>query len=143
MSGDELEDPAKISDSWPTPGHAVFGNKRRKLPPLVTGDRQAVLRRFYSLHYGHQSSLVHQRVTAVAEAMLVDAPEEQWNPGHGESGIVVLALLMMACILAELQTAGEYEPHPKLAELWLYLLEMDDDVKDVWTLRYQALVGLP
>jgi hypothetical protein len=74
-------------------------------------------------------------------AMLVDAPEDQWNPGHGESNIVVSALAFVACILCEFENAGGYSHHPKLAELWTYLRDIDDESKELWDLRYQELAG--
>ena len=72
-------------------------------------------------------------------SMLVDQPEYQWNPGYGESHIVGTALLFVACILSETEAAGEYAGHARLAELWAYLRELDDEAMEVWTLRYEAL----
>jgi hypothetical protein len=71
--------------------------------------------------------------------MLVDSPEEQWNPGYGESDLVTTALLLLACLLREIELAGGYAHHRKLAELWTYLREIDDESKDVWALRYAEL----
>ena len=83
--------------------------------------------------------------------MLVDTPEQQWNPGHGESNTVGSALLFVACmhpsfrsgravcLLSEIESAGTYTRHPKLAELWTYLRDLDDEAKELWTLRYEGL----
>jgi hypothetical protein len=70
----------------------------------------------------------------------VDDPESQWNPGHGESDIVSTALMFLACVLSELQTAGGYASHPKLIELWAYLRDIDGEAKDLWALRYEKLL---
>jgi hypothetical protein len=75
----------------------------------------------------------------MAVAMLVDDPSLQWNPGYGESVIVVTALLFMACILSEIESASGYTHHPKLAELWTYLRGVHDEPKDLWNMRYEEL----
>ena len=74
-------------------------------------------------------------------ALLVDDPDSQWNPGYGESNIVSTALLFLACILSELEAAGGYQRHPKLAELWTYLRNIDGEATDLWALRYEALLA--
>jgi hypothetical protein len=133
------ENAAAIPDEWPTPGVMVYGRPSRKIPPYVSGSRLAVLKELYEYHYPHQSAQAHGRVAAVAVAMLVDEPSEQWNPGYGESNIVGTALLLLACLLCEIEAAGGYSHHPKLAELWTYLRDLDDEAKEVWQLRYEGL----
>jgi len=135
-----LSDPGLIKDEWPTPGVMLWGSKKKALPSFVTGSRHAVLKEIYETHYAIQSAQAHARMAAVSIAFLVDQPEEQWNPGQGESNIVVTALLCLACILSEIEVSGGYSSHAKLAELWFYLRDMDDESKDVWALRYDALV---
>ena len=71
--------------------------------------------------------------------MLVDDISLQWNPGYGESEILLSALIFMACLLSEIEAAGGYELHPKLAELWSYLRDAHDEAKDLWHLRYEEL----
>jgi hypothetical protein len=66
---------------------------------------------------------------------------EEWNPGHGESNIVGTALLFLVCLLTEIESEGGYAHHPKLAELWTYLRDLDDEAKDIWSLRYQELLA--
>jgi hypothetical protein len=39
-----------------------------------------------------------------------------------------------------LQLAAGLGPHPKLVETWTYLCQMDEDVQDLWALRYKALI---
>ena len=68
-------------------------------------------------------------------------PDSQWNPGYGESNIVSTALLFLTCILSELEAAGGYQRHPKLAELWTYLRNIDGEATDLWTRRYEALLA--
>ena len=128
------KEPARIVDQWPTPGAMVYG--RRDKPPFVSGTQLAVLKYFYESHYPLQSAQAHGRMAAVATAMLVDTPEAQWNPGHGESDLVTTALLLLVCILSEIEIAGSYAHHPKLCELWTYLRDMNGEARDVWNLRY-------
>ena len=135
-----FESPDLITDEWPTPGVMLWGKKKQKLPPFVSGSRHAVLKEIYDTHYAFQSAQAHGRMAAVSMAFLVDQPEYQWNPKSGPSNIVVTALLCLACILSEIEIAGGYPHHPKLAELWAYLREFDEEVKDVWALRYEALM---
>jgi hypothetical protein len=137
----DIAAPDKIVADWPTPGVLIFGRPSRKVAPWVSGNRREALKRLYDQHYPHQSELAHQRIAAVSAAMLVDHPEAQWNPGHGESGLVLTAAVLLACILAELQLGAGFAPHPKLAETWAYLRQMDEDVQYLWTLRYGALVS--
>jgi hypothetical protein len=137
----EITDPTTIVADWPTPGRLIFGRPSQKIAPWVSGSRQDVLKKLYTMNYPHQSELSHQRIGAVSAALLVDKPEFQWNPGHGESNLVVTAAFLVASIVAELQAAGGYSRHPKLAELWAYLREMDDDVKELWEMRYESLVA--
>jgi len=136
----ELEqNPSAIQDEWPTPGVMVYGRPNRKIPPFVSGTRHAVLKELYEFHYPHQSAQAHGRVASMAVAMLVDDPSQQWNPGYGESDIVCTALLFMACILSEIESAGGYTHHAKLAELWTYLRNAHDEPKELWHLRYEEL----
>ena len=117
----------------------IFGRPSRNIPPLVSGSRREVLKEMYQYHYPHQSAQAHGRVASMAVALLADDPESQWNPGHAESDIVGTALLFLACILSELQAAGGYAHHQKLAEFWTYLRDLDDEAKEIWALRYQGL----
>jgi hypothetical protein len=133
------EKPAEIPDEWPTPGVMVYGRPHRKIPPYLSGSRLAVLKELYEYHYPNQSAQAHGRLAAVAVATLVDAPSEQWNPGYGESSIVGTALLLLACLLCEIEAAGAYSPHSKLTELWSYLRDLDDEAKELWHLRYEGL----
>ena len=134
------KEPQKIVDKWPTPGVMVHG--RGGEPPFVSGSRLAALKYFYEFHYEQQSAQVHGRTAALAAAMLVDNPGEQWNPSHGESNSMTTALLLLVCILSEIEFAGSYANHPKLAELWTYLRDMmDGGSKDVWNLRYAELLS--
>ncbi len=136
----ELErNPATIQDEWPTPGVMVYGRPNRKIPPFVSGTRHAVLKELYESHYSHLSAQAHGRMASMAVAMLVDDPSQQWNPGYGESDIVSTALFFMACILSEIESAGGYTHHPKLAELWTYLRDIHDEAKELWHLRYEEL----
>ena len=141
LSADAITDPKQISAEWPTPGILIFGSPRRKVAAWVTGNRQEMLKKLYAQYYPHQSELTHQRIAAVSAAMLVDNPNAQWNPGHGESSLVLTVAFLLACILAELQSAAGFGSHPKLTELWAYLREMDDNVTDLWELRYKDLVS--
>ena len=38
-----FENPDLITDEWPTPGVMLWGKKKQKLPPFVSGSRHAVL----------------------------------------------------------------------------------------------------
>lgn len=141
VSSELQSDPHAISDEWPTPGVMIYGRPRRKVPPFVSGSRHSVLKELYEFNYPHQSAQAHGRVASLAMAMLVDDPEQQWNPGHGQSDLVVTALLLLTCTMCEAEAAGGYAPHPKLAELWTYLRDIDDESKHIWTLRYAALTA--
>lgn len=132
-------DPNAIQDEWPTPGVMLYGRPSRKIPPFVSGTRHAVLKELYEFHYPHQSAQAHGRMASAAAATLVDDPSKQWNPGYGESDIVSTALLFMACILSEIESAGGYAHHAKLAELWTYLRDAHDEPKELWHLRYEEL----
>jgi len=127
------------ADEWPTPGVMVYGGPNRKIPPFIAGTRHALLKELYESHYPHQSAQAHGGMASMAVAMLVDDPSQQWNPGYGESNIVSSALLFMACFLSEIETAGGYAHHSRLAELWTYLRDIDDEAKDLWQLRYEEL----
>lgn len=139
LTPEEMAAPEALPDEWPTPGAMIYGRPRQKIPPFLAGSRHAVLKEFYESHYPYQSAQAHGRLASMAVAMLVDQPEYQWNPGYGESHTVGTALLFVACILSEIEAAGEYARHARLAELWAYLRELDDEAKEVWTLRYEAL----
>ena len=130
----EAQTNPKSIKSWPTPGTML-----RHQPPFVSGNRHAVLEEIYNFHYPMQSAQAHARFAALGAAMLVDTPEQQWNPGRGESNTVASALLFAACILSEIESAGTYTRHPKLAELWTYLRDLDDEAKELWALRYEEL----
>jgi len=134
-----IDSPGEITERWPTPGFLIFGDDRRKIAPFVSGSRQTCLAALYRRHYPHQSALAHQRIAAVSAAMLVDSPEMQWNPGHGESHLVVDAIMFLICILTELQAAGGYRAEARLLEVWTYLREIDEDAKELWRLRYESL----
>ena len=133
--------PEVITDEWPTPGVMIHGRPSRGVQPFISGTRLEVLREIYRNHYPHQSAQAHGRIAAMAVALLVDDPDSQWNPGYGESNIVVTALLYLACILSELEAAGDYRRHPKLAELWTYLRDIDGEATHLWALRYEALLA--
>ena len=134
VSTEAQTNPESITESWPTPGVML-----RHPTSFVSGSRHAVLKEIYDFHYPTQSAQAHARLAALGVAMLVDTPEQQWNPGHGESNAVVSALLFVACILSEIESAGTYTRHPKLAELWTYLRDLDDEAKKLWALRYEEL----
>ncbi len=127
---------------WPTPGRLLFGKPKSKIAPWVDGNVAEALKRLYAQYYPHQSELAHQRIAAVSAALVVEHPDAQWNPGHAESDLVSTVSLLLTCILSELQSAGSYARHPKLAELWRYLCTLDEDFKESLTLRYRALVEL-
>ena len=131
--------PEMIADDWPTPGVMIHGRPSRGVQPFISGTRLDVLKESYRNHYPHQSAQAHGRISALAVAVLVDDPDSQWNPGHGESNIISTALLFIACILSELEIAGGYQCHPKLAELWTHLRDINGEAVDLWTLRYEAL----
>ena len=133
--------PEAIADEWPTPGVMIYGRPSRDVRPFISGARLDVLRETYQYHYPHQSAQAHGRIAALAVALLVDDPDSQWNPGYGESNIVSTALLFLTCILSELEAAGGYQRHPKLAELWTYLRNIDGEATDLWTRRYEALLA--
>ncbi len=133
--------PEAIADKWPTPGVMIYGRPSEHVRPFISGTRLDVLRETYRYYYPHQSAQAHGRIAALAVALLVDDPDSQWNPGYGESNIVSTALLFLACILSELEAAGGYQRHPKLAELWTYLRNIDGEVTHLWTLRYEALLA--
>ena len=133
--------PEAIANEWPTPGVMIYGQRSRGVQPFISGTRLDVLRETYRNHYPHQSAQAHGRIAALAVALLVDDPDSQWNPGRGESNIVLTALLFLAYILSELEIAGGYQRHPKLAELWTYLRNIDGEATDLWTLRYEALLA--
>jgi hypothetical protein len=119
----------------------VYGRPNRKIPPFVSGTRHAVLKEIYESHYPNLSAQAHGRMASMAISMLVDDPSLQWNPGYGESDIILTAILFMACILSEIESLGGYAQHPKLAELWTYVREMHDEAKELWHLRYGELSG--
>lgn len=141
LSAEEAKNPNVIKDKWPTLGTMVYGNRRHKIPPFVSGSRLAVLKEVYEFHYPQQSAQAHARAASLAVAMLVDDPSQQWNPGYGESHIVTTALLFLASILMEVESAGDYTVHPKLLELWTYLREIDGEARELWELRYASLSG--
>ena len=85
-----------------------------------------------------QSAQAHGRIAALTVALLVDDPDSQWDTG---SNIVSTALLFLACVLSELEAAGGHQRHPKLAELWRFLRDIDGEAKDLRTLRYEALLA--
>ena len=132
--------PDRIRDRWPTPGRMIYGDKKRGQPPFLRGTRLAAFREIYEYHYGAQSEQAHQRGAALGVALVVDTPDGQWNPGHGESNIVSTAILFLTCILSELEHKGGYVSHPKLRELWSYLRDLDDEAKDLWRIRYSQLL---
>ena len=136
-----VTNPELITDEWPTPGAMLWGSKKKKLVPFVSGSRHSVLKELYEAHYSHQSAQAHARMAAMPMAMLVEDRDAQWNSGQGESNLVSHALLFLSCILSEIEHAGGYPSHPKLAEVWAYLREMDDEAKEIWTLRYAALAA--
>ena len=142
LSRSWAKNPDQIQDRWPTPGVMINGDRRRKLPPFIRGSRRAVLKEVYDYHYGSQSEQAHQRATAVAVAMLVDNPENQWNPGHGESDITSTAMLFLTCILAEIEVAGKFTAHPKLREVWTYLRDLGDEARDLLAIRYRRLLQM-
>lgn len=140
----ELEqNPNKIRDEWPTPGVMVRGRPNRNVPPFVSGTRLAALKEVYDFHYSTQSALAHGRAAVLGAAIMVENPDFQWNPGQCESNLVTTALILMACILLEVESAGAYSHHPRLAELWTYLRDLDDEAKELWQLRYGELASRP
>ena len=141
VSTEAEANPNLIRAEWPTPGRMLYGRPSRHISPFVSGSRRAVLKELYEFHYSEQSSQAHGRLPTLGVAMLVDTPEEQWNPGYGESSSVLSALLFVACIVSEIEATGEYSHHPKLAELWTYLRDIDDESKELWALRYQGLAN--
>lgn len=124
---------------WPTPGAMVNpqGKSKRGTKPFVSGKRGEVLKRLYDRHYNQLSAQAHGRIDAVGTALLAGRPGLQWNPGHGKSSILCTAVLFICCTVSELETAGTYEHHRKLAELWTYLREMNDEASELWELRYK------
>jgi len=136
----ELErEPTKITDQWPTPGVMVYGRPKRGIGPFVSGTRLAALKELYEYHYSILSAQAHGRAASFAAAILVEDPALQWNPGQGESTLLSTALILMVCILSEIESVGEYAHHPKLTELWAYLRELDDEAKELWQIRYEEL----
>jgi len=135
-----IKNPDRIRDRWPTPGRMIYGDRKRGQPRFLRGTRLAAFREIYEYHYEGQSEQAHQRGAALGLALVVDKPEDQWNPGHGESNIVSTAILFLTCILSELEHKGEYVAHPKLRELWSYLRDIDDEAKDLWRIRYSQLL---
>jgi hypothetical protein len=129
-----------MKEEWPTPGRILYGDKSRKLPPMLRGSRCAAFTTLYRYHYSRQSEQAHQRAAAVSAALLVDDPSSQWNPGYGESVAVSDALLFVVCIISELAFRGRFSPHPRLKELWVYLRELSEEATELWDIRYQALL---
>lgn len=142
LSRDDALNPNAISEEWPTPGVMIYGRPSRGTPPFISGARREVLKEIYQFHYPQLSAQAHGRIAAMAVAALVDKPENQWNPGYGESHIALTAILFLTCLLSELQNAGEFRKHPKLAELWAYLNDMDEEAKELWKLRYEEIVKI-
>jgi hypothetical protein len=136
-----IKDPKAIREQWPLPGKMIYGNQGRKLPPFLHGSRLRAFREIYESHYGSQSEQAHQRMAALGVAQIVDNPETQWNPGHGESNIASTAILFLTCVISELEHKGRFAPHPRLRELWGYLRDLDDEAKDLWLIRYKATMN--
>jgi hypothetical protein len=139
VPADVIVNPNVIQDEWPTPGRMLKGTAKN--PPFVTESRHSVLKALYESHYGHLSAQAHARMAAISMAMLVDHPEERWNPGQDESNIVSTALLCVACIVTEIEAAAGYPHHSRLAELWTYLRTADGEAQEIWALRYDELVA--
>jgi hypothetical protein len=140
ISQHHIKNPRSIPEQWPTPGIMIYGSRRHSQGPSLRGTRRAVFKEMYESHYGHQSEQAHQRAAPVGTALLVDDQAAQWNPGFGESLIVSTALLLLACILSELETKARYPGHSRLRELWAYLRELNDEAKVLWKLRYRLLL---
>ncbi len=134
-----IRNPNLISEQWLTPGKMIYGDKGRKQTPFLRGKRRAVFKKLYDSHYGQQSEQAHQRAAGVSAALVVDE-DAQWNPGLAESALVSDAFLYVTCILSELESKGSYPGHAKLRELWVYLIELNSEAKDLWQLRYRALL---
>ena len=137
VPADVVENPDVIANEWPTPGRML-----RKKKPYVSGTRHTALKAIYDAHSSNLSAQAHARMAAISMAMLVDTPEMRWNPGQDESNIVTTALLHVACLLTELEFAGGYPHHPRLAELWTYLRTGDGEAQEIWALRYEQIVAM-
>ena len=134
-----IRNPNLISEQWPTPGRMIHGDRRRKQPPFLHGNRRKVFKIIYDSHYGHQSEQAHQRAAAVSAALIVDE-SAQWNPGLGESGLISDTILFLTCIISELESKGRYPAHPRLRELWVYLKQLNAEANELWRLRYRSLL---
>jgi hypothetical protein len=80
LSSELVDNPDLIPD-WPTPGKLIYGQPKGKGTQFVSGTRQAVLKEIYEYHYADQSAQAHGRIAAMAVAMLVDQPDQQWDLG--------------------------------------------------------------
>src|SRR5439155_7716799 len=117
LSAEQANDPETyIREQWPTPWAMMNGytvrdwtspsgirHQARKVAPFLSGSRLDVFRLLYDEWYGGASALSHQRLEAIRIAYFTDDPAAQWYPGRVESMAAVEAILLAACVLAELE----------------------------------------
>jgi hypothetical protein len=140
LTAHEQADPEKYLRQWPRPRELFLG--KGKAAPLLTGERASVFEEVYYLWYSNLSALAHQRLAAAAQAYLSDDPDSPWAPEWIASNIVTSTLLFMACILSEIEVAGEFEPNVHLRALWARLGPVSDVTERLLSLRYRRVLKL-
>jgi hypothetical protein len=137
LSPEEAADPRKRLKEWPRMGNIY------KPGGLITGDRATAFEILYVLWYRNLSSFAHQRLTAAAQAWIMEEGERPFDVDLAVSNVVFSSSMLMASILSEILLAGSFEGRPDLPALWAILEKGHPTAKRLLDLRYAKALGIP
>lgn len=138
LSPEEATQPELLKE-WPTPGRLLNGTT----PPRLVGERRKVFEEVHGFWYRSLSAFSHHRVSALQMAVF---SEEQPDEGMfllAKSATVTLAVLVVLCVLSEVEHFCGFEPNAPLRVAWERVHDMDDLTLAVYKLRYGNLLKMP
>jgi hypothetical protein len=124
-------------ERWPSPTR--LRGKPHQPTTLLTGSRAAVFREVHDLWYPTHSVRSHFRDTALTIAVANEDADHAEIVARLVQEQVGYGLVMMACILSEIESTCGYPPRPKLRELWGFVEgnDLSGVVTRIYDLRYR------
>ena len=137
-----LTDPKRKDMEWPPPTALLDETRRRGIKLKMSAERRQVAEEIHGFWYRMLSGVAHHRLSALQVAIYTEQQPDDESFERIRSMTAVLAVLVTACVLAEIEAAAETTPCAELRVAWGRLHNMDEITRSLYRDRYQKLLGL-
>jgi hypothetical protein len=133
LSRAEMSDPEKALKEWPLPS---------RLLKRLTGERHQVFEEVYRFWYRSLSALAHHRLTALQAAVFTEEQPNEETFVMYKSVTATLAVLVVLCVLSEVEDACGFQPNAPLRAAWEQVRWTHDIIQAAYDKRYRRLLKM-